>query len=45
MIVKCVGGPHDGREMDVPDDAVRLEFLDGAEYTVDAAAQTAAFKP
>jgi hypothetical protein len=35
MIVVCVGGPHDGREMDVPDDAVRLEFLDdSAEYQV-----------
>lgn len=41
----CTNGPHDGRQMDVPDDAVRLEFLDGAEYLVDAATETATFKP
>lgn len=34
MDVTCVGGPHDGRVMEVPENGVRLEFLDGSGYYI-----------
>jgi hypothetical protein len=38
VFVICIGGPHDGREMEIPDDGINLSFTDGATYAIEGTA-------
>lgn len=38
VFVICIGGPHDGREMEVPDDGINLSFIDGSRYAIEGRA-------